>query len=399
MSSAIPASPFSSIRNSGFSCDVDEFDGSHIPRRDRWLHLFERSPVSRISHHPDYAAAVFPEVGQPGWTITCLQNDEPVGMAILIPKMCRMGRQLLPGASKSLLGVRLAGFGLLLRQDDKYVADELVSKMASELSRRRIPCIEFEELMEDSHLWDSLQSLTDQGFQTAPDHPFDTHYRIRLSGTAEDFWGGFKSKHRYRMRKEREGLPSYRVKCYRNVGEVDEWLSLAHQISRNSWQSHQLGLRIRNDDEACRFLTFLATMGALRSYLLFSDETPVSFVMSHQWNGTFHYDEVGFDRRFANQFPGKVLLQEIINDLFDHDPPQTFDFGLGEADYKRFYSNDQTRSATLALFPPGIRSRYQLASMRLHRNLNRTARGALERTGWYDTLRRKLRDMAKRSPT
>ncbi len=375
------------------TCVVDEFDRVQFPPRDRWLRVLEQSRNSRVYHHPDYARVAIPDLGTPGWTVTCFQDERPVGMLILIPKRCRHGRQVLPGAVSSQVGVRLAGFGVL-GSEAPHVVDALVRALADEVVYRRIPCVEFEELQEASPLWASLQTLQSEGFRFAPEDAFDAHYHIRLPGSPEEFWGTFKSKQRYNLRKEKEGLGDYGVRCFRDAGDVDEWLCQAHEISQKSWQSHQLGLRIRNDDAEREFLTFLATIGAWRSYILTRQGAATAFVMGHQWNGTFCYDEVGFDRHLVNLSPGKVLLQEIISDLLTCDRPAVFDFGLGAADYKSFLSNDRTRSATLCMFAPGFRSTWQVSSMRLQKTLVRTARRLLERTGWYETLRRRLRDTA-----
>ncbi len=375
------------------TCVVDEFDQVQFPPRDRWLRLFERAPNSRVYHHPDYARVAFPDLGRPGWTVTCLEGDQPVGMLILIPKRCRHGRQVLPGAVSSQLGVRLAGFDGV-GSEDPPVVDALVRALGAEVINRRIPCVEFEELQEASQLWQSLLTLKREGFGFPRDDAFDSHYRIRLPASADEFWGKFKSKHRYRLRKEREGLGNYRVKCFREASDVDDWLTQAHEISKKSWQSHQLGLRIRNDDAEREYLTFLATIGAFRSYILSHEDAATAFVMGHQWKGTFYYDEVGFDRHFVKLYPGKVLLQEIITELLTHDRPALFDFGLGDAEYKSFIANEHTRSATFCMFAPGFRNTWQISSMRLQARLSESARALLERTGWYESLRRRLRDNA-----
>ncbi len=387
------AQPVQSVPEGGVRCIVEEFDHTRFPPRDTWLRLFERSRNSRVSHHPDYAQAVLPNIGDPGWIVTCLRGDEPLGMAIMIPKRCRLGRAVLPGARSSCEGVRLAGFGLL-GAEEKSVVHQIVQTLTEQIHSRSIPVVEFEEIEEDSILWQELCDLTSAGFRLVPSTDFAAHHRIRLPMSADEYWKTFNSKRRNGLRKERERFGDYELRRVTDAGDVDEWLADAQFISQRSWQTQQFGQRIRNNEEERRFLTFLATMGALRSYTLYREGEPVAFVMGHQWNDIFHYDEVGFDRNLVKLAPGKVLLQEVLDDLMSHDRPDLFDFGLGDGGYKQFFANEQTRSATLWMFPPGMCSSWQIASMQLRKSVSRRARNLLERTGWYETLRRRIRDNA-----
>jgi len=397
--SLLARSPFSTAqprqpsRSDELSCVVEEFDRWRFPPRDVWLRLFERASASHVWHHPDYVRSAFPDLGIPGWTVTCRRCSEPAAMAILIPKRCHFGRSLLPGASSSLVGLRLSGSGFL-GEDDADTAGRIVETIAEEVRRRKIRVVEFENVEEDSHLWRSLQQLTRRGFRFAPTDAFDLHHRIRFPATADEYWNSFHSRYRYKLRKERKRIGEYTVRRYTQASEVDDWLTAAHEISQKSWQSHQLGLRIRNSDEEREYLTFLATLGALRSYVLFVNEQPAAFVQSHQWQSVYHYDELGFDRNLAKQHPGKVLLQEILTHLMTENRPHTFDFGLGDADYKQFFANEQSRSATLWMFPPGLRSGWRTASINGSRQAERFARHLLEKTGWYTAIRQRLRDLA-----
>lgn len=391
--SAPTVQPLSSRQTDSLSCAVDEFDTVRFPPRDVWLRLFERSRDAHVTHHPDAVRAAFPELGIPGWVVTCRRGSEPEAMAIMIPKHCRFGRSVLPGASSSLVGVRLAGLGFLGSQADD-VSSALVQAIAEQVQARRIRVVEFENVEETSSLWRSLQKLRPRGFRFAPVDAFDLHHRIRFPDSADAYWNRFHSRQRYRLRKERKRIGEYEVRRYTRPDEAADWLSAAHEVSRRSWQSHQLGLRIRNSQQELEQLTFLATLGALRSYVLFLGGQPAAFVQSHQWNGVYHYDELGFDRQFAKQNPGKVLLQEILDDLLAHDPPQTFDFGLGDADYKRFFANEQSRSATLWMFPPGTASWWQSTSIHISRKAGRLARELLGKTRLYAAIRQSRRDAA-----
>jgi CelD/BcsL family acetyltransferase involved in cellulose biosynthesis len=378
------------LQGEGVRLSVEELGAGGVESRARWLELFGRDRHAGVFHHPDYAGA-FAEKGLRGVTITALRGGVAEAMAILIPKRCRLGGQALPGARSRCDGVRLAGSALLGSQDPAVV-QAVVESMATELRRRRIAVLEFEAIDEASALWQAVKGLGAKGFRFAPTDAFDLHHRITLKKSAEEFWKGFNSKHRLRMRKEREKFGAYKLRLYSASAEVDEWLTAAHDISRKSWQTGRLGLRIQNSEEDRRFLNFLAQIGAWRSYILFREETPAAFALGFQWRGVFHYDEIGFDRSLIKLYPGKVMLQEILTDLMTHDHAEVFDFGLGDAEYKRFFANQQGRSAKLWMFPPGLRSRWQAGSMNLRRKLGRETRRWVARMSWYERLRTKWRN-------
>jgi CelD/BcsL family acetyltransferase involved in cellulose biosynthesis len=385
-----------SPRADALACAVEDFDRDHIPARDAWLALFERAPRATVFHHPDYIAAVAIDHAPAGFTITCSRNGTPQAIAVLIAKHCRFGRPLLPGARTTTLGLRLAG-SAFLGSNEPAVVETLVNELARQIRRRNIRVVEFEELSEDSILWTTMQRLRPQGFRFAPAKAFDLHHRIHLAPTPADYWKTFNSKHRLRMRKEREKLGHYQLKRFTRPAEVDDWLTAAHEISRMSWQSAQLGLRIQNSESDRRFLQFLANVGAWRSYILYRDRKPAAFALSFQWKAVYYYDEIGFDRRLVKLFPGKVMLQEILNDLMTHDHATLFDFGLGDAEYKQFFANEHARSAKLWMFSPGLRGFWQTASINLRRTLGKTARNLVAHMPWYERLRSKLRNAAAKS--
>ena len=374
-------------------CRVETLTNGRPSSPDAWQRLFDETGDARIHHHPDYVPVVLPSPNVPAWTVSCETNGRPVTMGIFVPKRLTFGRPLLPGASSSLTGARLAGFGLLGSQDSTHVA-EVVDTLAAEVRRRSVPVVEFEEIEEESTLWQELQRLKRRGFRFVAASDFDTHRSIRLPESADEFWGSFKSRFRTDLRRKRRNLGDYDVRRYRTEADVEALLNAAHEASVHTWQTHQLGLRIQADESEARYQRFLARHGAQRSYVLFRRRQPIAFVLGHQWRDRYYYDEVGFDRRLAEYSPGTVLLEELLNDLFAEDRPERLDFGLGDARYKRNFSNEQSRSATVRMFSPGFRGFWQTTSLKLRKAVVRSVRSVASRAGVAAKLRRVLRDRA-----
>ena len=116
-------------------------------------------------------------------------------------------------------------------------------------------------------------------------------------------------------------------------------------------------------------------------------DQPVAFKIGSQHRGVYRDREFGFDMDFASYSPGEALLLMILEDLTEHDSPHTYDFGEGDAEYKRRFSNEITKSGSVLLFPPTARNKVRLKFFNLSRNLDQFARKCLKASGIYTTLR------------
>mgnify|MGYP005729650203 FL=1 len=104
-----------------------------------------------------------------------------------------------------------------------------------------------------------------------------------------------------------------------------------------------------------------------------------------------NYEEVGYDRRFRKQAPGQMLLMKVLEELYEDSPPRVFDFGGGDAEYKRIFSNVESESGNVWLLRPGLRSRMIVAYLSGRRKFAQGLRGALAKTGLLDWVRKKTR--------
>jgi len=114
-------------------------------------------------------------------------------------------------------------------------------------------------------------------------------------------------------------------------------------------------------------------------------------MIGHQDKGCFHYEEVGYATSFAKFSPGQMLLVQVLDDLWEHDRPAWFDFGGGEADYKQFFSNHESRSGTIWLFPPTGTNRVAVGYLRACLAARYWGRWAVVSSGWGNRARQWLR--------
>jgi CelD/BcsL family acetyltransferase involved in cellulose biosynthesis len=252
-----------------------------------------------------------------------------------------------------------------------------------------------DQLMEDSPLWASLRTSEARGFRLRPARGLQDRRLIHLPATADEYWARYSSKTRNTFKRKDKKLGAVELERITHADQVSEFLEAAHRISLKTWQTHRLGLRVSADERSRELFTFLADQQALRSYLLRREDQPIAFCIGTQFHRTFRYEEVGYDQEFAALSPGTVLLVRMLNDLFAEDAPEWFDFGEGDADYKRMFANEQRRSGGVWLVAPGWRRTMAVAGARLCHRLQSAARAGVTRLGLY----RRLRQWHRQAPT
>ena len=89
---------------------------------------------------------------------------------------------------------------------------------------------------------------------------------------------------------------------------VAAFLAAATDVSQRSWQHRVLGARISTDNRSQTFFEGLARHQLLRAYLLTAGGKAYAFVVGYQYQGVFHYAELGYDAEVAHLSPGTILL-------------------------------------------------------------------------------------------
>ena len=187
---------------------------------------------------------------------------------------------------------------------------------------------------------------------TGQNRPYFTHivsgprpwHLLEIKPDMDEYLDSFSSKTRESLRRKERQLekqfPSeVRLERITNMEDVPEFLRCASLISRNSWQFKVLGERVKCNESSHKAFMELARRGLLRSYLLRTTEEPLAFVVGYQDDTVFHYAEPGFHQNFRKFSPGTVLMCRMLDDLHEFNPPNTINFGVGDATYKRRFGN------------------------------------------------------------
>lgn len=374
---------------------LDEADRQHLSQTYwRWCELFDRDPGSRPSQHPDL---LFAELSD---AVLCSasQAGQVHALGILAPKVMPLNKAGGFGFKGSLHGFRLVG-NRLLGTADESLTRRMLAACATFARDHHATFLMIEDLERHDPLFAATESLQQDGFRLFSPTGIQERLKIEFPPNPTDYWAKFSSKTRNTFKRKQKKIGSARLVRITEPDQIAEFLEVAHTISQRTWQSEKLGLRIHNNDAELRFFTTLATQQSLRSYLLFVDDKPAAFLVGTQHKGHFSYEEVGYDRDFADRSPGQVLLVQVLEDLLSDNPPRVFDFGGGAADYKQLFATTASHSGSVWLVPPGVRPQLCLAYLRACRSLDRVARSLVKKLGATTLLRQLIRGKLAASST
>lgn len=381
-------------------CEIESVElNADFARREamlaeEWHKLFARDTTASIFHHLEYAAkesAQFPAGNRlPSFIVTAREEGELTVLGAAVPKSLPVR-----GATALVLGNRLHGYRLvanrLLGDALEETQVRLVESLAEQVRARGGEFLLVEDLEDTSTLWTHLHDLRRKGFELYAPTGVHARRKIRMPATLEEFWGRMSSKTRSNFRRNQKKFTGGTLRVVREVDQIEDFLRLAHQVSLNTWQTECLGLRIHNNAAEAELLKFLARQGTLRSYLLLQGERPVAFVLGNQFRRYFNFEEFGFDRDFTELSPGTHLLLAVVEEMYRHDTPEWFDFGGGDAEYKRGMANTETCSACFWLIPPGSRAAWAMRSQIAYQRVKKLGGNLLKQAGLFAKVRHFLR--------
>jgi hypothetical protein len=313
-------------------------------------------------------------------------------LAAFSAKSIHIGRKEVLPSLLSLRGMLLWG-NQFLGPSDQASTRAFVGDLLRWLNSRetRVECVYFEDLEVGSPLQTALDEAGAKGrarvWYPSPAQP---HWWVEFPQPATDYWKRFSGKSWYDVRSKARKL-KHSVAMFTRADQVPAFLAQAHEVSKQSWQARRLGLRMKNTPEERWFYDFLAAQGALRCYILEQDGKPLAFECGIQWSGCFTFEETGYDRAYAQQSPGMVLMFRVLEDLVARDAPALCDFGYGDAPYKQLFGTRQTFSGPVMLVRRGLRPSAVLGLQKLGRSLIRGSRAALNKVRLLSSLRRRYR--------
>lgn len=212
-------------------------------------------------------------------------------------------------------------------------------------------------------------------------------WRIRLDGSYETYLNAQTSgKRRAKLRWEERQLQKEGkvvVEKYSGSEVTDAVLERITRIQESSWMMRRGAVVFRSPLYRRLFLN-LAETGLARAWLMTIDGQDAAFVLGIAAHGQLDYAYTAFALQYERLSIGKVLTAHVIRDACA-EGVMYFDFGHGDADYKRFWAND-SQIVSRAFVGCGLRGK-----------IAATAIAAAWRAARYERLRKLARRVMGRS--
>lgn len=354
---------------------------------------------SYVEQHLDFyqvGLGAWAEAGTP-LVVMLHHRDQLVGIAPFVVKCTRWTCTLGYGSLVSFPIRQAHAYGeALLLPPEAGVYHALLLALA----RCEHPChaLFFESVPTASVLWQTLQAsakLPIDHWRYSPGGEVP-HRKVRLDRTFDDYRKNLNSRHRWKVQRAVDGFERafpgrWSVHRVTAPEQVRGYAEAVEAISGLSWQGRQLRHHLRATPDRLQYLEACAQRGWLRSYILQCDGRPIAFVEGLQPESVFTGDFTGYLPDWQDRQPGKVLFYKIIEDLHDWKPPRTLDFGYGDSDYKRHFSNDTTGQVNVYLFRKSLYTGTILATHSVFVGIKRTGQRFLDRIGKREAVRRVLR--------
>jgi CelD/BcsL family acetyltransferase involved in cellulose biosynthesis len=146
-------------------------------------------------------------------------------------------------------------------------------------------------------------------------------------------------------------------KTYRTVEDLREFLPLAREVARKTYQEKLLDAGIPESEWFVREMEALASQDQVRAYILFDRQRPVSYLYCPVDDGTLIYAYLGYDPDYMKLSVGTVLQWLAVEQMFGEGRFRYFDFTEGESDHKRLFATHETLCVNVLFLKNTLRNR------------------------------------------
>lgn len=248
--------------------------------------------------------------------------------------------------------------GGVLGCEDPAVAQAACRRLRGLLSEKAIDVIQLGSAATGSPLFAAFRS---QPIMPCRDYLIDrqVHWSTDLPSTVDEVLQRLPKKRRNWIRSlskvlERDFPGKVEFRTVREAGDVAAAIAQLEQVAAKTYQ-RQIGAGLSDSEEFRQRFDFEARKGWLRIFVMQIEARPVAFWVGTVYKNTFHSDFTGYDPEFRNYNVGTVIFMKMVDHLC-REGIATFDFGLGDAFYKRRFGTKQWTEATVRIFAPTWRN-------------------------------------------
>lgn len=217
-----------------------------------------------------------------------------------------------------------------------------------------------------------------------------------LSGGFNKYMGKFSAKTRSTLRRKLRKFAEasggeIKWRSYREPDHMAEFYRLARELSRKTYQERLLKVGFPESDTFLANLIQRAELGAVRGYVLFLDDAPVSYLYLPIQGERAIYTFLGYDPKAAKLSSGTVLHLLAIKELCASEEVRYLDFTQGEGQQKEMFGTFSVPCVDLLLLRQSLRNQILITTHAYWGSLEKGIGNALDQVGVKKIIKSSLR--------
>jgi CelD/BcsL family acetyltransferase involved in cellulose biosynthesis len=336
--------------------------------------------------------------GEP-YVLLLSQNDTPRAMLIgrkgPVRIKCKVGYLDILQPSLQCITVTYGGF---LGVIDNEACRQILEQMLDVLRRGTADAVVFRQLRLDSHISHMAKTLPPELCRSRF-HKINLHWRMSVPHSMDSFLMKLQPKTRSTLKRYSRRLEKTHktvIEACASDRDLYRALSEASQISSRTYQNALYSGLVDDSPTRARLAT-VAKLGWLRLHVLSLENKPCAFQLGFKYGKTYFLQQMGFDPEMSRWRFVTHLFLKVLEELCIDPSVNNFDFGFGDAEYKRRYGDENWAEATVYMFAPRA---YPVAVNTLHSLVGGISKGMLllaKRAGLESGLKRKWRNMLQKT--
>jgi hypothetical protein len=281
----------------------------------------------------------------------------------------------------------------LLGHVDPAVTAAVVEELRSSLERDEAEIVLFRSLERGSALDRAVTTATAFATREHNARP-QVRWLIKFPPTFEEYLESLSSSTRKSARNtanrlERTFGARLSIRSFRGSGDLDVFIHDAERVAVKTYQ-RRLGVGYSSDRRQLAQLEMLAQHGWFRGHVLYLDGEPIAFELGELYGGRFRSLAGAYDPSYARHRIGAHLQMKQIEDLA-RDSVSIFDFGIGDAEYKRKLAHVSVEETDVVVYARRPRAFSLNMARSATLGISRVAEAALDRLGVREALERRRR--------
>ncbi len=278
--------------------------------------------------------------------------------------------------------------------DSEVEFQNILSTIIPSLKNNDIDYIFFSLLPQESNLGKSILKIRNPLIGD-PVPVFTDHYILKVPENLESYLASKDSKSRGKLRRiirrlENEYENSIDIKVYTDERQIDQFFEHAEAIMEKS-HLRPLKIGFKDTEEEKKKKRWLAENGFFRSYILYLNGKPISFIVGINYKHHFFAEHIGFDMEYEKLRVGTYLRLKVIEDIAQTKCAEIIDYGHGSDEYKQNFSSKKINSIRIKIYKPKFSHVFFIAFQVFFSFLNKGGRLLLQKTNIYNKVRKTAR--------